>query len=136
MGNEGQPREKQHCDTHQGNDLLSRNPANPNDQIEDLIRFLPDGTISSQDARLNHELGQRNPDSTFDEGVLNLNLPFLRQNRKDKLRAFTKGLQKRGNLSRGVLERLIAKWRGDAPGELEAYAPVVVYWLRKRLSHA
>ena len=38
-GNEGQPPEKQHCDTHQGNLPLSRNPANADHRIEDFVSF-------------------------------------------------------------------------------------------------
>jgi uncharacterized protein (TIGR02646 family) len=135
-GNEGQLRTKQHCDTHQGNDLLSRNPANPAHRIEDFIQFLPDGTISSHDPVLAQELGRRKEDGEFEEGVLNLNLPFLRTNRMKALNAFTKGLSKRGHLSKPTLGKLISVWRGDSPGKLDAYAPVIVYWLRKRLARA
>ena len=136
LGNEGQRKYKQHCDTHQGNTRLSRNPANPDHRIEDFIQFLPDGTIASQDATLDQELGRRKADGEFEEGVLNLNLSFLRTNRKKALAAFTKGLAKRGHLSKPALGKLISRWRGDNPGELEAYAPVIVYWLRKRLARA
>ena len=136
LGNEGQPLEEQHCDSHQGNNRLSRNPANPDHRIEDFIQFLPDGTITSQDPVLAWELGQRRPDGEFEEGVLDLNLSFLRTNRKSSLKAFTEGLRKRGQLSRPMLENLICQWRGDNPGQLEAYAPVIVYLLCKRLAHA
>jgi uncharacterized protein (TIGR02646 family) len=135
-GNTGQPKKKQHCDTHQGDNPLSRNPANPDHRIEDFIQFLPDGTITSNDPALAQELGRRKADGDFEEGVLNLNLPFLRTNRMKSLNAFTKGLSKRGHLSKPALGKLISRWRGDGPGELEAYAPVVVYWLRKRLARA
>jgi hypothetical protein len=136
LGNEGQKKSKQHCDTHQGNTRLSRNPADPDHRIEDFIQFLPDGAITSQDPILAQELGPRKADGEFEEGVLNLNVSFLRTNRKKVLVAFTEGLAKRGHLSKPALGKLISKWRGDAPGELEAYAPVIVYWLRKRLAHA
>jgi len=135
-GNEGQPRSKQHCDTHQGDDLLSRNPANPDHRIEEFIHFLPDGAITSHDPVLAQELGRRKEDGEFEEGVLNLNIPFLRNNRVKALTGFTKGLSKRGRLSRPALGKLIALWRGDQPGELDPYAPVMVYWLRKRLARA
>ncbi len=134
-GNEGQLRKKQHCDTHQGNHLLSRNPANPAHRIEDFIQFLPDGTIGSQDPVLAEELGRRKEDGEFEEGVLNLNVPFLRSNRMKALNAFTKGLSKRGRLSKAALGKLICMWCGESPGKLDAYAPVIVYWLRKRLAH-
>ncbi len=136
LGNEGQLKSKQHCDTHQGDALLSRNPANPGHRIEDFIQFLPDGTITSCDPILEQELGRRKQGDEFEEGALNLNVSFLRTNRKRALNAFTAGLRKRGHLSQMALGNLISKWRGDAPGELDAYAPVIVYWLRKRLARA
>ncbi len=136
LGNEGQPLERQHCDTHQGNSRLSRNPANPDHRIEESLQFLPDGTIASQDPLLARELGQRRQDGEFNEGVLNLNLSFLRTNRVSALKGFTEGLRKRGHLSRPILENLLRQWRGDNPGQLEAYAPVIVYWIRKRLARA
>ena len=133
-GNEGQPPEKQHCDTHQGNWPLSKNPANPAHRIEDIVSFLNDGSIVSSDAQLNAELGSQRADGTFEEGVLNLNLSFLWTNRKDALDGFKAGLQKRGRLTKEQITRLLGLWRGDQPGELKPYAPVVAYWLKKRLA--
>jgi len=69
--------------------------------------------------------------------VLNLNLPFLRSNRKEALTGFfVDGLRKRGELTSAQIQALLCKWRGDAAGELKPYAPVVAYWLRKRLARA
>jgi uncharacterized protein (TIGR02646 family) len=106
LGNEGQMKARQHCDTHQGNARLSRNPANPDHQIENFVKFLPDGSITSDDPTLENELGKKKRDGTFEEGVLNLNLPFLQKSRMEKLSAFTKGLGKRGELSRPTLLNL------------------------------
>ena len=135
-GNEGQPLPKQHCDAHQGNHLLSRNPANPDHHIENFIQFLPDGTITSKDPVFAQDLGQRNAGGEFEQGVLNLNLPFLRTNRVKALKAFTNGFAKRGELPKSTLEKSVTLWQGNNPGTLEAYAPVIVYWLRKRLARA
>lgn len=133
-GNEGQPPEKQHCDTHQGNLPLSRNPADPAHRIEDFTSFLTDGSIISSDARLNAELGCKRPDGSFDEGVLNLNLAFIRNNRIGVLDAFKDYLRKCGHLTKSQIEKLLFEWRGEEEGELKPYAPVVVFWLRKRLA--
>jgi uncharacterized protein (TIGR02646 family) len=135
-GNEGQSKARQHCDTHQGHDRLSRNPANPADQIGEFIQFLPDGAISSHGSDLAREPGQRTEDGGLEEGVLNLNLPFLRSNRKKASSAFTTGLRKRGRLAKPALRKLISVRRGEGLGQLDAYAPVIVYWLRKRLLRA
>jgi uncharacterized protein (TIGR02646 family) len=134
-GNEGQPPEKQHCDTHQGNMPLSKNPANPAHRIEDIVSFLNDGSIVSSDATFNSELGCKKADGTFDEGALNLNLSFLRTNRKDALDGFFRdGLPKRARLTKDQITKLLSLWRGDQPGELKPYAPVIAYWLKKRLA--
>lgn len=134
-GNEGQPPEKQHCDTHQGNMPLTKNPANPEHRIEDIVSFLNDGSIVSSDAAFNRELGCRREDGTFDEGVLNLNLSFLRTNRKKALDLFLhKVLPKIGPLTTAQIARRLSEWRGDQPGELGAYAPVIAYYLKKRLA--
>lgn len=127
------PPEKQHCDTHQGNKSLSRNPSNPDHRIEEIISYLADGSIVSSDSQFNQELGAKNANGTFDEGVLNLNLSFLRTNRKQALNGFKDGLAKRGRLTKAQITRLLTKYRGDAPGELDPYSPVIAYWLKKRL---
>jgi len=36
---------------------LERNPSNPEHRIEDIILFLPDGSIVSTDEQFNKELG-------------------------------------------------------------------------------
>lgn len=136
LGNQRRPESDQHCDTHQGNDLLTKNPANPNHRIEEIISFPPDGSIASSDQAFHREIGQKNPDGTYAAGVLNLNLPFLRNNRKAALDAFQKGLNKRGTLTLAQLQRLHATWRGDQEGELLPYSPVIAYWLKKRLVRA
>lgn len=133
-GNEGKPLKFQHCDSHQGNMPLSRNPANPAHRIEDFISFLPDGSVVSSDSQLNFELGCKKADGTFDEGVLNLNLPFLRANRKGELDGFKDYLVKRGHLTKQQVSKLLSEWRGEHPGELKPFAPVIAYWLKKRLA--
>lgn len=78
LGGEGQPSDQQHCDTKKGSRLLSRNPADPDHQVETLIRYCADGRVLSADTEWNGEL----------EEVLNLNAPFLKNNRKATLDAF------------------------------------------------
>jgi len=127
MGGEGTRFTEQHCDTRKGDRDLSRNPANPLHHVDDSIQFLGDGTVESSDPLFDRELNE----------VLNLNLPFLRNNRKAVLDAFKQGLAMRGHLSRAVLQRWLQDWNGDSdPGALRPYCQVVVYWLRKRLARA
>jgi uncharacterized protein (TIGR02646 family) len=125
MGNEGKFRKDQHCDTRKGDRDLSRSPANPMHHVEDVIRFIGDGTIFSTDPVFDGEIND----------VLNLNLPFLRNNRKKALAAFQEVLGKHGQVSRNVLERWLSEWNGESgSGELQPFCQVVVYYLRKKLS--
>jgi len=124
MGNEGSAGRDQHCDTRKGNRDLSRNPANPAHRAEDIVRFLGDGRISSSDSVFDAELND----------VLNLNLAFLRNNRKAVLGAFQARLD-HGRLSRRELENMLQMWNGELDtGDLNEFCQVVVYYLRKRLS--
>ncbi|PYP82844.1 MAG: TIGR02646 family protein [Candidatus Angelobacter sp. Gp1-AA117] len=127
LGNEGQPYKLQHCDTRKGDADLSRNPSNPQHYVDDLIHFEGDGTISSQDISFDNELNK----------VLNLNVSYLKNQRKAVLDAFKATLSKRGELRRTTLERWLREWNGSPQtAELRPYCQVVVYWLRKRLARA
>jgi uncharacterized protein (TIGR02646 family) len=70
-GNEGRLGRDQHCDTFKGDRDLSRNPANQMHRVTELTRFGGDGKVSSDDPIFERELSD----------VLNLNLPFLVNNR-------------------------------------------------------
>jgi uncharacterized protein (TIGR02646 family) len=124
FGNEGQDRKVQHCDTRKGEDDLSRNPADPASQIEELIRYKGDGTIVSDNQAFDRELND----------VLNLNIAFLKNQRKAALESLTSSFR-RGKLRRDTLERRLREWNGESHnGELQPYCQVIVYWLRKRLA--
>jgi len=124
LGNKGKQRTEEHCDTKKGERNLSRNPANPSHDVERWITYLGDGTISSSDPAFDRELND----------VLNLNLPFLKNNRKQTLDAFTKSLGKRTYSPRNF-EYLLKKWNGELDTEdLNLFCQVIVYWLRKKLA--
>ena len=128
MGNEGQPEDEQHCDTRKGNKDLARNPADPEDRIEDFIQYLGDGTIESRDPQLNRQLG---------EDVLNLNRPLFVSNRLSVLDAFRRSLPSDKTLTKTELKRMEKDWGAGATGiELRPYCGVIVYWVRKRLARA
>ncbi len=125
LGGEGQPANLQHCDTKKKAGPLARNPADPAHHVETLVRYYADGRIASDNVAWNAEL----------EEILNLNTPFLRNNRKAVLDAFQRTLSRRGELQRPTLETWIEDWNGDSSQEdLRPYCQVVVYWLRKRLA--
>lgn len=126
MGGEGRPRKLLHCDTRKGDFVLSRNPANPNHQIESFIAFLSDGSIKSCDEDLDGQLVT----------VLNLNLPQLKRNRKAVLDAFQASLSGRGRLSKADLEREAVTWSSVTDGKLKEHCEVVLYYLKKRITRA
>ncbi len=126
MGGAGNPPASQHCDTRKGNCDLSFNPADPAVQIEHRLSYRPsDGSIASSDPTIDSELST----------VLNLNVAFLKANRKAVLDAFLATLGNK-RLTREQLQKHLDKWNGASGGLLREYCQVVVYWLQKRLQRA
>lgn len=134
LGGEGRPRNEQHCDTHQGNMLLARNPANPQHNVEHFVSFdVITGEIRSSDVVFNEQLGAYDGRTNkYRRGVLNLNMAWMRKNRVGVLAGFQMSLDRRP-LTRAQVNKHIAAWDGSQAGALPPYAPVVVYWLRKNL---
>ena len=124
MGGEGRPKRDQHCDTYKGNMDLCRNPANPDHDVEAMIRYLGDGRIKANDEQLDRELNE----------VLNLNHPLLVKNRKAVLISFQESLLRRRNLGTAEIQRRIGEWSQPDRGFLQPFCMVVVYWLQKRLA--
>ena len=127
-GGEGQPGRNQHCDTRKGDQALQWNPAEPADRIETRVRYDLDGSIHGEDDGF---------DSQLDE-VLNLNLPFLKQNRKSLLNAVLEWwkqekAQLRGPVPRDRFIRVRDKYVGGN-GELTPYCQVAVWWLNLRIA--
>ncbi len=124
-GNEGQPRNSQHCDTRKGNDDISLNPANPAHHARMKIRYEGDGTIRSDDPQFDEEI----------KDVLNLNWYRLRQNRKAVVEAVIQALSKHsGARTRREIQRLIDRWNSPgAEGCFREYCDVAVYYLNRRL---
>jgi uncharacterized protein (TIGR02646 family) len=125
-GGEGQPLELQHCDTYKGSKELNYYPPSRDYAIENSIFYGNDGTIGSTTNDLNTEINE----------VLNLNIVYLKNNRKAVLDGFKDSLQKhKGELRRSTLERWLNDWQGDSHTDnLKPYCMVIVYWLQKRLN--
>ena len=115
--------------------LIKKNPANPADNIESLIEFVfLTGEIRSSDKKLNENLGAYNSKTKkYNEGVLNLNLAWMRNNRIGVLKGFQTTLGKQ-SLTKAQTKKHLANWDGSQLGALDPYAPMVAYWLKKRLS--
>jgi hypothetical protein len=124
LGNEGARFSDQHCDTHKGDTRIKINPCDA--QIEHYIFFLADGTIDS-----------RHPDFKVDiNETLNLNVQFLKENRKAALTGTLQGIERShaGTWSESVLEKHVVELeKPNKDGKLEEYCGVSVYWLRQRL---
>jgi uncharacterized protein (TIGR02646 family) len=128
LGSKGQPRKKQTCDTRKGDLDLKWNPADPTHQIETRVRYQLDGTVRSDDEAFNAQLNE----------VLNLNIQFLKNNRKSVLDAvivWWKREKKRGQgpVSRDRMERIRDKYIAGT-GVLEPYCQVAVWWLAQKLA--
>ena len=122
-GGEGKPFRSQHCDTRKGDDDLRWNPADPAHAIEARLRYGLDGAIESGDAAFDTQLNR----------VLNLNLAFLRNNRKVVLESL---LRWWGAQSKPVPRERIERQRDRyavGNGALAPYCQVAVWWLQRKL---
>lgn len=126
LGNQGQPKNEQHCDTFKGQKRLSFNPADRNRVIQDLIFYNNDGTVGSANAEINRDLME----------VLNLNVKKLVLARKYVLDGFKDILRPyNGRPPKETLTKWLNEWNGDENTDsLRPFSQVVVYWLRKRLA--
>jgi len=128
LGGDGQPSHLQHCDTRKGNRDLQCNPADPAHHVETRLYYEGDGSIRSDDADFNAEL----------EGVLNLNLPILKNNRRgvlDGVLAWWR--QERARLHNAVPRATFERERNrlvNGPGNFNPYCQVAVWWLEQRLA--
>ena len=123
LGGEGKPSSFQHCDTRKGDADLCWNPADPAHAIEAWVRYDPDGAIRSNDATFDAQLNQ----------ILNLNLAFLKNNRKGVLDAVLCWWRAQ---RKPVLPRQIERQRDKytaGSGELAPYRQVAVWWLQRKL---
>jgi uncharacterized protein (TIGR02646 family) len=126
-GGEGQPMNKQHCDTKKGNLELKWNPADPQHTIEAHIAYGMDGTISSGDSDFNRQIDE----------VLNLNLDIFKNRRKGVLDGVLKWWKlKKQKLHAPVpkkqIQNQIDKYNSNS-GELSPYCQVAVWWLSRKI---
>lgn len=129
MGGEGQPPNKQHCDTRKGNRDLQLNPADPAHQVEAHVRYGSDGSIVGSDPEFDRQLND----------VLNLNIPLLKRQRKNQLDSvlcWWKAEKNRlkGPVSRNRLVRKRDKFIAGDGQQLEPYRQIAVWWLDQRIS--
>ena len=129
LGYEGSPKRLQTCDTKKGNLMLTHSPSNLARNIENLIKYKPNGEIYSSDETLNTEL----------EKVLNLNVKQLKENRRViyetvQNRIINKVKQHKTNtLQKRFLESEKRKWLNLDNGKYIEFCMVGIYVIDKKL---
>lgn len=127
-GGEGQPSNKQHCDTRKGNQALRWNPAEPTHRIESRIAYAPDGSILGDEGVFDSQLNN----------VLNLNLPLLKQARKGIYDAVLEWWKhEKARLSGRVPRERLIRRRDQyvaGNGQLKPYCQVAVWLLDQRIA--
>lgn len=128
-GKEGSPTRLQTCDTKKKNLILTYCPSNLSRNIEDLIKYKPNGEVYSSDEILNAEL----------ETVLNLNVNQLKENRRaiyetvqDRIRNKVKQ-HKTNLLQKRFLETEKNKWLNLYNEKYKEFCMVAVYVIDKKL---
>jgi uncharacterized protein (TIGR02646 family) len=118
-GNEGAPRERQHCDTRQGNDALTVNPREPT-HVEGLS-YTAWGAVRSTRAELQADIDVR----------LNLNDEALCARRREAVVRMADALGRRQGAAfkPAAIERCETP---DARGYLPDFAGALAWWLRRR----
>jgi hypothetical protein len=128
LGGQGLPSDQQHCDTKKGYGALQWNPANPEHRIEARIRYEPNGSIRSDDAVFDEQLND----------VLNLNIQFLKNNRKNIYDAVVEWWKWEKSRRRGPVPRERLMRERDrhvtGTGELAPFRQVAVWLLGQKLA--
>ncbi len=125
LGGDGQPPNKQHCDTRKGDRDLQWNPADPAHHVDTRLRYEVDGGIRSGEPAFDGQLS----------AVLNLNLSRLKNNRKSVLDAILDWWKRERSRLRGPVPReRFERHRQQRIDECEPYCQVAVWWLDQRLA--
>lgn len=129
MGNKGARQQNEHCDTKKHDDLITINPVDSSRNCENIVKYRSTGEIYSDDTAINDDLNQ----------TLNLNLDFLKKNRKAALDEVVKQLIGKfptTTWSKSSLQRMISRLRGkDANGYYSEYCQFVVAYLEDKLAN-
>lgn len=119
-GNEGEPFEKQTCDTRKGNEVLRIDPQKEGDIL--TIEYTSNGEIKSN-----------NPDFQEDfDNILNLNNTFgLVKSRREALNSLKRNLGKRkAHLTEDTIRRIYTRY---LESEIkESYVGILLWYLQKR----
>lgn len=127
MGNQGARPQNQHCDTRKADSEITINPIEGDKDCENLIKYRPDGKIYSDDVSVNHDLNE----------TLNLNLGFLKKNRKDALDVVVRKLDEKFSnktWAKTTVQKEIDKLNAkDENGFYDVYCQFIVSYLKSKL---
>lgn len=128
LGGDGQPPHLQHCDTRKGDRDLHWNPADPAHHVETRVHYELDGRVRSGEAGFDAEL----------DNVLNLNHPWLKNNRKGVIDAIIDWWDHEKRRLHGPVPRARFERERDRrvrnAGELDPFCQVAIWWLNQRLA--
>ncbi len=127
MGNQGARPQNQHCDTRKGDSEITINPIEGDKNCENLIKYRADGKIYSDDLSVNNDLNE----------TLNLNLGFLKKNRKDALDVVIRKLDEKFSnktWAKITVQKEIDKLNTkDENGFYDVYCQFIVSYLKSKL---
>lgn len=124
LGNEGAPLARQHCDTRQGQQVLTISPLEPGHIAS--LSYTVRGEIRTNRQELRADLDEK----------LNLNDEALCRARREAVLQLTSELRRRsaGKFPDADLRRALRQCEApDAAGHLPPFAGVLSWWLRRRL---
>ena len=125
-GNQGARPQNQHCDTRKSDIQITINPIEGDKNCENLVKYRSDGEIYSDDASINHDLNE----------TLNLNLGFLKKNRKEALDVVIRKLDEKFSnktWSKITRQKEIDKLNTrDENGFYDVYCQFIVSYLKSK----
>lgn len=124
MGGHGNSKEYQHCDTRKNDEIIKFNPSNPHHKNLFKISYDRHGLISSEDEEFDKNLNE----------ILNLNLEFLKNNRKAVLEQLYESFEKvKGTATKKDWEKKLLNFRNPNNGKLFPYCGIALYYISKKM---
>jgi len=126
-GNEGNPRQLQHCDTRKGDKEIIINPADSQKNCEQYLKYSSNGRIYSDDPIIDNDLNN----------ILNLNTQTLINNRKKALNTVIQELTRiKGKKAvwpiQAVYQKIQAYETKEKCKKYKPYCQMIVHFLNKR----
>ncbi len=127
-GNEGGPVEGYHCDKLKGSTPITISPLKSN--CEQLVRFDPGGNAYSDDAKIEHELGD----------VLGLNRQHLVDERAKLLDRIKDTIQQKAKsnpdakIKKTDLMTILQNWQTMNGGQFEPFCQVAFSYIQKKIA--